>query len=60
MDGLDLGVVLEGVFAELSTNPRMLVTTERYLGMQFIRRVDPKSADLLVSVVGPKVGEGSP
>lgn len=41
MDGLDLGVVLQGVRAELTANTRLLVATKRSLVGDQVVIVDP-------------------
>jgi hypothetical protein len=41
VDGLDLGVVLQGVFTELSTDTRVLESSEGDLGVELVVAVDP-------------------
>jgi hypothetical protein len=46
VDSLDLGVVLDGVFTEFSTDTRLLETTERNLRVKLVVTVDPDGTAL--------------
>src|SRR5207244_7320805 len=63
-DGLRLGVVLQRLFPEISSEPGELVAAERRCGIVEVVRVDPDSAGLdgaghavrLLDVLGPDAG----